>query len=136
MERIFGPEIPLNFSKEGEEDIMSMTPLEAGEKLDSLIRKYRYDHPEVSYQVALKRVLDMYPKLKELYGRTQVTMPPDATGFAADFDLSTASRAAIRRELDKRVRAYMEEHGEQDYVKALGKVLAMFPKLKAAYARS
>jgi len=135
MEKLFGPEIQLNFISKGD-TTMTMTPLEAGKKLDSLIRKYRYDHPEVDYATALKRVLDMNPKLKELYGRTQVTMPPDATGFAAGFDPITASKAAIRRELDRRVRSYMQEHPDVDYITAMGKVLEMYPKLKAAYARS
>lgn len=117
---------------------MGISPLEAGVQIDNLIKKYRFNHPEVSYQTAMKRVLEVNPKLKELYAKTQVTMPEGAAEFTKDAG-PRAARAAntdIRNTVNEMVLLHMQYTGEKDYEAARDKVFEARPELKEAYARS
>jgi len=138
----YGPEMKINFNQRGE-NTMTLSPLEAGKKIDALIKKYRFEHPEVDYKVAMKRVLEVNPKLKELYSRTQVTMPPDAAEFSATdsiysnpADDPALNSEAVRLKVDNRIKMYQAAHPEMDYAKAMDTVFSLDPELKKAYARS
>jgi len=142
MRITYGPEFKINFNQG--EKTMGLSPLEAGKKIDELIKKYRFDHPEISYQTAMKRVLEVNPKLKELYARTQVTFPADAAEFKADAG-PRAERAAagqgednqaVRNHVNQLVLLKMQLTGEEDYEVAMEKVFEARPELKIAYAKS
>jgi len=137
MRITYGPEFKINFNQG--EKTMGLSPLEAGKKIDELIKKYRFDHPEISYQTAMKRVLEVNPKLKELYARTQVTFPADAAEFKADAG-PRAARAAtnmsVRNEVNELVLLKMQVTGEEDYAKAMAALFEARPELKIAYAKS
>jgi len=130
---INGPEMEITFNRG--EQTMGMTPLEAGVKIDSLIKKYRFDHPAVDYKVAMRRVLEVNPKLKELYTRTQVVMPADAAEFSKDAGTGEENQA-VRETVNELVLLQMEYTKETDYGKAMDKVFEARPELKEAYARS
>jgi len=141
MKITYGPELEINF-KTGE-NTMGISPLEAGKKLDSLIKQYRFDHPEVDYKVAMRRVLEVNPALKELYARTQVTFPEGAAEFSATdsiyanpTDDPSFNSEAVRLKVDNRVKAYQAAYPEVDYAKAMEMVFSLDPELKEAYAKS
>lgn len=101
----------------------------AGEELDRLAREYVFQHPEISYRVALRAVMDrpQNQELVQVYGGASVPVQHDPPAIAPE------SAAKI---IDQKAREFMDRHGCKDYSEAVHAVLGADPELSAAYAAS
>lgn len=141
-ELVYGPGIQI-FSSEGG---TKMDPYEAGKLIDKLVNDYLFDHPEVSYQDALKKILDKHPDLKSAYARGVPFLNHDCPTDSQKLPDQNQKRPMefyveeehkdVRAEVDKRTKARMAKNSSLDYEAAMNEVFEADPKLKEDYAKS
>lgn len=121
-----------------------MDAQEAGRKIDELVKEYMYQHPQISYQLALQKVLDRYPELKKAYalgaifpGKSHFEDEGENTKRNLDFYIDGPPKDEDPRvEVDRHTRNMMAFMGSTDYQKCMNMVFAERPDLKERYAKS
>jgi len=110
-----------------------------GTELDEAALKYQRQHPEVSYEQALKAAMDESPDLAKEYvaefGHVSKRTAKQY-GIEPDYDNEDAGSVAAGNQLDRLALAYLADHPTQkDYKVALDIVMARHPDLKAQWLK-
>lgn len=132
-----------NFNKETT-NMAFLTPQEAGQKIDKLVRDYLFQHPELSYERALDLILDKYPDLKAAYARgvawPDKTQSPEYVNPKRKMDWYLEDHSGEyedpREEVDRRVKVFQMKNPSCDYEAAFHVVLSEDPELAEAYSKS
>lgn len=132
-----------NFNKETT-NMAFLTPQEAGEKIDKLVRDYLFQHPELDYQRALASILERFPDLKAAYARGVAwpdrTVKPEYVNPKRNMDWYLSNHSGEfedpREEVDRRVKSFQMKNPSCDYEAAFHVVLSEDPELAEAYSQS